>query len=89
MQLSVNQKSPGRAKKDDKDDIFTLTDEISVLLPNCKLNKSEILNKMSRIFFILRDLSVFSDKLILEPQLNKLFGCNAPVPCIPLLIHMK
>jgi hypothetical protein len=67
LQLSENEKSLIRAKKDD---IFTLTDEIFDLLTNCKINQSDILNQMSRIFFILRDLSAISNNLVLEPQLT-------------------
>jgi len=66
LQLSENEKSLIHSRKDD---IFTLTDEIFDLLTNCKINQSEILNRMSRIFFILRDLCAISDNLILEPQL--------------------
>jgi hypothetical protein len=66
MALSEDEKSVIYSRKDD---IFTLTDEIFDLLPNCKKNQSEILNRMSRIFFNLRDLCTISDKLILEPQL--------------------
>jgi hypothetical protein len=66
LQLSENEKSVVHARKDE---IFTLTDEIFVLLPNCKMHQNEILNRMSRIFFILRDLSAISNNLILEPQL--------------------
>jgi hypothetical protein len=67
LQLSENEKSLIRTKKDD---IFTSTDEIFDLLTNCKINQSEILNQMSRIFFNLRDLCTISNNLILEPQLN-------------------
>ena len=67
LQLSENEKSLIRANKDD---IFTLTDEIFDLLTNCKINQREILNRMSRIFFILRDLCAISNNLILEPQIN-------------------
>jgi len=66
LQLSENEKSVVRSRKDE---IFTLTDEIFDLLPNCKMHQNEILNRMSRIFFILRDLSAISNNLILEPQL--------------------
>ena len=66
MQLSEDEKSVIHARKQD---IFTLTDEIFDLLPNCKKNQHEILNRMSRIFFNLRDLCTISDKLVLEPQL--------------------
>jgi len=67
LQLSENEKSLIRANKDD---IFTLTDEIFDLLTNCMINQREILNRMSRIFFNLRDLCAISNNLILEPQLN-------------------
>jgi hypothetical protein len=66
LPLSEDEKSLIHSRKDD---IFTLTDEIFDLLTNCKINQSEILNRMSRIFFILRDLCAISDNLILEPQL--------------------
>jgi len=66
LQLSETEKSVIHARKDE---IFTLTDEIFDLLPNCKMHQNEILNRMSRIFFILRDLSTISNNLILEPQL--------------------
>ena len=67
LQLSENEKSLIRSRKDD---IFTLTDEIFDLLTNCMINQREILNRMSRIFFSLRDLCAISNNLILEPQLN-------------------
>lgn len=66
LQLSENEKSLIQAKKDD---IFILTDEIFDLSTKCKINQGEILNRMSRIFFILRDLCEISNNLILEPQL--------------------
>lgn len=66
LQLSEDEKSVIHAKKQD---IFTLTDEIFDLLPNCKIHQNEIVNRMSRIFFILRDLCAISDNLILEPPL--------------------
>jgi hypothetical protein len=66
MALSENEKSVIHSRKDD---IFTLTDEIFDLLPNCKKNQSEILNRMSRIFFNLRELSTISGNSVLEPQL--------------------
>jgi hypothetical protein len=66
LQLSENEKSVVRSSKDE---IFTLTDEIFDLLSNCKMHQNKILNRMSRIFFILRDLSAISNNLILEPQL--------------------
>jgi hypothetical protein len=67
LPLSEDEKSLIHTRKAD---IFKLTDEILDLLANCKINQSEILNKMSRIFFILRDLSAISDNLMLEPQLT-------------------
>jgi len=66
LQLSENEKSVIHARKDE---IFTSTDKIFDLLPNCKMHQNEILNRMSRIFFILRDLSAISNNLMLEPQL--------------------
>jgi hypothetical protein len=67
LPLSEDEKSLIHARKSD---IFKLTDEIFDLLANCKINQGEILNKMSRIFFILRDLSAISDNLMLAPQLT-------------------
>jgi len=67
MSLSENEKSLIHARKAD---IFTLTDEIFDMLPNCKMQKDEILNRMARIFFILRDVTAISNNLILEPQLT-------------------
>ena len=66
LPLSEDEKSLIHAGKHD---IFALTDKIFDLLPNCKIHKNEILNRMSRIFFILRDLTAISNNLILEPQL--------------------
>jgi hypothetical protein len=67
LPLSEDEKSLIRARKRD---IFTLSDEIFDLLSNCKMQQNEILNRMSRIFFILRDLSAISNNLILDPQLT-------------------
>ncbi len=67
MSLSENEKSLIHARKSD---IFTLTDEIFDMLSNCKMQKDEILNRMARIFFILRDVTAISNNLILEPQLT-------------------
>ncbi len=67
LQLSENEKSLIHARKAD---IFALTDEIFDLLPNCKIHQNEIINRMSRIFFILRDVTAISNNLILEPQLT-------------------
>jgi len=67
LQLSENEKSVIHSHKND---IFKLTDEIFDLLPKCKIQQNEILNRMSRIFFILRDLSSISNNLVLEPQLT-------------------
>jgi hypothetical protein len=66
LPLSEDEKSLIHVRKRD---IFTLTDELFDLLPNCKLHQNEILNRMSRIFFILRDLTTISNNLMLEPQL--------------------
>jgi hypothetical protein len=66
LPLSEDEKSVIRVGKRD---IFSLTDEIFDLLPNCKIHQNEILHRMSRIFFILRDLTAISNNLILEPQL--------------------
>jgi hypothetical protein len=66
LPLSEDEKSLIHVRKRD---IFTLTDEIFDLLPNCKLHQHEILNRMSRIFFILRDVTAISNNLMLEPQL--------------------
>jgi hypothetical protein len=69
LPLSEDEKSLIHAGKHD---IFALTDEIFDLLPNCKIHKNDILNRMSKIFFILRDLTSISNNLILEPQLTTL-----------------
>jgi hypothetical protein len=67
LPLSEDEKSLIHARKRD---IFTFTDEIFDLLPNCKMHQNEILNRMSRIFFILRDITAISNNLIVEPQLT-------------------
>jgi hypothetical protein len=66
MQLSENVKSQILAKQDD---IFTLTSEIFDLLPNCKKNQNEILNRMLQVIFNLSELSA-SKNLVLEPELT-------------------
>jgi hypothetical protein len=66
LTLSEDEKSLIQERKRD---IFTLTDEIFDLIPNCKIHQGEIVNRMARIFFILRDLTAISDNLMLEPQL--------------------
>ena len=68
MPLSEDERSLLHTRKNN---IELITEEIIDLTINCKKNKKEILDRMSRIFFNLKELCAISNNFVIEPELIK------------------